>query len=315
MPDLPPADNSIVADAVRGHWADRWLPEPWKPYARLARLERPIGWWLLLWPCWWSSVMATDLLGHPPNLWHLALFLVGAVAMRGAGCTWNDILDRDLDARVQRTRSRPLPSGQLTVGQALVFLLGQALIGLAVLLLFNANTVFLGLLSLVVVAVYPLMKRVVDWPQLFLGLAFAWGALLGWTAAYGQLRSPAVLLYAGCVLWVIGYDTIYAHQDREDDALIGIRSTARLFGENTRRALALLYAAATALLAMAFADAGLGLAAYLGLAAGGLQLAWQVTMVDIADPDSCLMIFRSNQVYGWIVFLGLLVDSATKLAG
>jgi 4-hydroxybenzoate polyprenyltransferase len=315
MPDLPPAHNSVVADAVRGHWADRFLPDRLKPYARLARLERPIGWWLLLWPCWWSSLMATDVPGYPPNVWHLALFLVGAVAMRGAGCTWNDILDRDLDAKVQRTRSRPLPSGQVTVRQAFAFLVLQALVGLAVLLQFNTTTVELGLLSLAVVAVYPLMKRVIDWPQLFLGLAFSWGALLGWTAAYGQLRSPALLLYAGCILWVIGYDTIYAHQDREDDALIGVRSTARLFGKNTRLALAILYAGATGLFVMAFADAGLGLLAFVGLAAGALHLAWQVMAIDIDDPQTCLTIFRSNQVYGWIVFVGLLVDSAARLAG
>jgi 4-hydroxybenzoate polyprenyltransferase len=313
MPELPSTHNSVVADAVRGHWADRLLPEAWKPYARLARLERPIGWWLLLWPCWWSSLMATDAPGYPPNLWHLLLFLVGAIAMRGAGCTWNDILDRDLDGKVARTRSRPLPSGQVTVRQALLFLAAQALIGLAVLIQFNATTVALGLLSLLVVAVYPLTKRVLDVPQLFLGIAFSWGALLGWTAAYGQLQLPALLLFAGGISWVVGYDTIYAHQDREDDALIGVRSTARLFGRRTRPALALLYAATIGLFGWAFLAAGLGAAAYVGLAVGAAQLAWQVAVVDIDDPDKCLMIFRSNHVFGWLLFAGLLIDSAIKL--
>ena len=198
MPDASP-DNGAIADAVRGHWTDR-LPPEWQPYVRLARLDRPIGWWLLLWPCWWSSLMATDGPGYPPNLWHLALFLVGAVAMRGAGCTYNDILDRDIDAAVLRTRGRPLPSGQVTVGEAILFLLAQALIGLIVLLQFNTQTIFLGLFSLVVIAVYPFAKRVVDWPQVVLGVAFAWGALLGWTAAYGRIQTPALLLFAGTML-------------------------------------------------------------------------------------------------------------------
>jgi 4-hydroxybenzoate polyprenyltransferase len=313
MPDLSPRHNSVVADAIRGHWADRILPEAWRPYARLARLERPIGWWLLLWPCWWSSLLATDAGGLPPNLWHLALFLVGAVAMRGAGCTWNDILDRDLDAAVARTRSRPLPSGQVSVTQALVFLAAQAAVGLLVLVQFNGPTILLGLASLLVVATYPLMKRFVDWPQLFLGLAFSWGALMGWSAIYAAVDPPALLLYAGAILWVIGYDTIYAHQDREDDALIGVRSTARLFGENTRPVLALLYAGAITLFTAAFARAALGIPAYLALVAGALHLAWQVKAVDIDDPDNCLRVFRANNAFGWIIFAGLAGEALFRL--
>jgi 4-hydroxybenzoate polyprenyltransferase len=313
MPDLSPPHNTVVADAVRGHWADRLLPERAKPYARLARLERPIGWWLLLWPCWWSSLLATDAARLPPNLWHLALFLVGAVAMRGAGCTWNDILDRDLDAQVARTRSRPLPSGQVSVGQALAFLALQAAIGLAVLVQFNGQTILVGLLSLVVVAVYPLVKRVFDVPQLALGVAFSWGALVGWTGENGALATPALLLYAGAILWVIGYDTIYAHQDREDDALIGVRSSARLFGRRTRPALAVLYAGATVLFAAAAWTAGLGLLALLGVAAGAVHLAWQVATIDIDDPQNCLRLFRSNALYGWIVFAGLAAEALLAL--
>ena len=228
-------DDSIVADAVRGHWADRIIPPSLRPYARLARLERPIGWWLLLWPCWWSSVLATDAAGlRFPDFWHLALFLVGAIAMRGAGCTYNDIVDRDLDAQVARTRSRPIPSGQVTARQAAIFLVLQALIGLAVLLQFNSFAIALGVLSLITVAIYPFMKRFTWWPQIGLGLAFSWGALMGWPAAFGRLDWPAIVLYAGSISWVIGYDTIYAHQDKEDDALIGVKSLALRLGDGSK---------------------------------------------------------------------------------
>jgi 4-hydroxybenzoate polyprenyltransferase len=314
-PDVPkrqPGTKAILADALTGHWTER-LPDHWKPYARLARLDRPVGWWLLLWPCWWSSLMATNGPGYPPNLLHLVLFLIGAIVMRGAGCTYNDILDRDIDAAVLRTRDRPLPSGQVTVGEAIVFLFAQALVGLIVLLQFNTQTILLGLVSLVVVAIYPLAKRVVDWPQLFLGIAFSWGALLGWTAAYGRLQAPAILLFAGGLMWTVGYDTIYAHQDREDDELIGIRSTARLFGHRTWPFLVVIYAGATAFIGWAFWMAGLGIPAFVGLAAGAVQLGWQIVILDIEDPANCLRVFRSNQYYGWIVFGGLLADSIVTM--
>ena len=308
---MTPADIP-VADRVRGHWADRYLPVAWRPYARMARLERPIGWWLLLWPCWWSSVLATNAAGQWPNLWHLVLFLIGAIAMRGAGCTYNDIVDRDLDAQVARTRSRPIPSGQVTVTQAKVFLAVQALIGLAVLLQFNAFTVMLGAASLVTVAIYPFLKRVTNWPQLGLGIAFSWGALMGWAAVFGRLGGEPVLLYLGAILWTIGYDTIYAHQDKDDDALIGVRSTARLFGELTRPLLTLFYAGATALFAAAYFFAGTGIFAYAGLTAGAVHLLWQVRTLDTSDPDNCLKLFRSNRDYGWIVFAGLVADGVTS---
>jgi 4-hydroxybenzoate polyprenyltransferase len=223
-----------VADST-GNWVDRLAPGWTRPYLRLARLDRPIGSWLLLLPCWWSAALAAIATPvRPPDLGqllsHLALFFIGAFAMRGAGCTWNDIVDRDLDARVERTRSRPIPSGQVGVGGAATFLVLQALLGLAVLLQFNRFTIFVGVASLAVVAIYPFMKRVTYWPQIVLGLAFSWGALMGWPAIFGRLDQPALLLYAGAICWVIGYDTIYAHQDREDDAFIGIKSTALLFG-------------------------------------------------------------------------------------
>ena len=308
-PDIP------VADRVRGHWADRWIPLAARPYARMARLERPIGWWLLLWPCWWSSVLATDAAGQWPNLWHLVLFLIGAVAMRGAGCTYNDIVDRDLDAEVERTRSRPIPSGAVTVRQAQVFMAALALVGLVVLLQFNWFTVGLGVLSLATVAIYPFLKRVTNWPQLGLGLAFSWGALMGWAAVFGRLDAAPLLLYAGAILWTIGYDTIYAHQDKEDDALIGVRSTARLFGENTKPALTVLYGGATILFAVAYFFAGAGIVAYLALIAGALHMAWQVRTLRADDPDNCLMLFRSNRDYGWIVFAGLLGDAVVRMWG
>ncbi len=299
-PDIP-----IIPDAIRGHWADRLLPAAWVPYARMARLERPIGWWLLLLPCWWSSALAADAAHIIPNLGHLILFLVGAVAMRGAGCTYNDIVDRDLDAEVARTRTRPIPSGQVSVRNAKTFLVVQALVGLLVLLQFNRFTILLGVLSLATIAIYPFMKRITDWPQVALGLAFSWGALMGWGAIFSGLAWAPLLLYAGAILWTVGYDTIYAHQDKEDDAIIGVRSTALLFGARTKPLLALFYGGATALFAAAFIAAGAGIIAYAGLALGAFHMAWQVRTLSIDDPDNCLRLFRSNRDYGLIVSPGL----------
>jgi len=301
-----------VADSI-GNWVDTLAPVWSRPYLRLARLDRPIGSWLLLIPCWWSSALAAVAARAPaPSLAHLALFFVGAFAMRGAGCTWNDIVDRDLDAAVERTRSRPIPSGQVSVAKAALFLLLLALIGLSVLLTFNGFTVALGILSLVVVAVYPFMKRFTYWPQVVLGLAFSWGALMGWAAAFGSLAAPALLLYAGSIAWVIGYDTIYAHQDREDDALIGIKSTALLFGERTKPMLALFYGIAVILLGAAGFSAGAGGAFALGLLAFAVHLAWQIARLDIGSPDNCLAVFKSDRDAGLILFAGLLLDAALR---
>src|SRR5690242_5752958 len=221
-----------VADAT-GNWVDGLAPVSLRPYLRLARLDRPIGSWLLLMPCWWSLGLAGMRMETLPRLWHIVLFFIGAFAMRGAGCTWNDIVDRDLDGRVERTRSRPIPSGQVSVAQAAAFMVAQALIGLAVLLQFNRFAVATGIASLAIVAVYPFMKRITWWPQVVLGLAFSWGALMGFAVMLATIDATALALYAGSIAWVIGYDTIYAHQDAEDDALIGVRSTARLFGART----------------------------------------------------------------------------------
>ncbi len=227
-----------VADAT-GNWVDTRAPSWSRPYLRLARFDRPIGSWLLLMPCWWSAALAAGVLGDIRQLPLVTvLFFVGAFVMRGAGCTWNDITDRDLDAKVERTRSRPIPAGQVSVAQAAAFLVVQALIGLVVLLQFNRFAVATGIASLVIVAIYPFMKRITWWPQIVLGLAFSWGALMGFAATLGRIDAAALWLYAGSISWVIGYDTIYAHQDAEDDALIGIKSTALLFGARTRPALA-----------------------------------------------------------------------------
>lgn len=302
-------DTGPVADAVKRHWVDTVLPAPVRPYARLARWERPIGWWLLLWPCWWSLAMATaHVEASMINLWYLVLFWVGAVAMRGAGCTYNDLVDRDIDDKVERTRSRPIPAGQVTPRQALGFLVIQALVGLLVLVQFNAFTILLGLASLAVVALYPFMKRVTNWPQLFLGLAFSWGALVGWAATTGSLSMAPVFMYLGGILWTIGYDTIYAHQDKEDDAIVGVHSTARLFGEKTRLALVILYGGATLLFATAVFFAGLSWPAYAGVAAGAVHLGWQMKKLDIDNPDECLRLFKSNAQYGWLLFAGMLLS-------
>jgi 4-hydroxybenzoate polyprenyltransferase len=303
-----------VADAT-GNLVDTWAPVWTRPYLRLARLDRPIGSWLLLMPCWWSAALAHIAARDPvPPFIHLLLFLIGAFAMRGAGCTWNDIVDRDIDARVERTRSRPLPSGQVSVTQAAAFLVMQALVGLLVLVQFNRFAIATGIASLAIVVVYPFMKRITYWPQVTLGLAFSWGALMGWAAAFGSLAAPALILYAGSIAWVIGYDTIYAHQDREDDALIGVKSTALLFGARTKTMLLLFYALAVVLIGAAGWLAGGGFAFAIGLAGFAAHLGWQIRRLDIDDPGLCLRLFKSNRDAGLILFAGMLADAALTSA-
>ena len=297
-----------VADAT-GNWVDGLAPPFARPYLRLARLDRPIGSWLLLMPCWWSVGLAGMRVEQFPSLWHVVLFFIGAFAMRGAGCTWNDLVDRNLDRLVERTRSRPIPSGQVTVAEATAFMVAQALIGFLVLIQFNRFTVFTGLASLLVVAIYPFMKRITYWPQIVLGLAFSYGALMGWPAAFGRLDWPAIVLYAGSISWVIGYDTIYAHQDREDDLLIGIKSTALLFGENTRPMLAGFYCGAVVLIGIAGLTAGGRLIFVLGLIAFAAHLAWQVVRLDINDSAYCLKLFKSNRDAGLILFGAMLLEA------
>ncbi|MEM7022695.1 MAG: 4-hydroxybenzoate octaprenyltransferase [Pseudomonadota bacterium] len=294
------ADPPIVADR-QWNWLD-WLPAWLRPYGVLARWDRPIGSWLLLWPCWWGVVLASPL----PDPWLMVLFAIGAIAMRGAGCVINDLIDRDLDAKVERTRHRPLASGQLGVPQALAFLAIQLLIGLLVLHSFNGFTVALGFAVMPLVLIYPLMKRITWWPQAYLGLTFNWGALVGWSAVTGSLSMPAILLYAAGFFWTLGYDTIYAHQDKADDALIGIKSSARKLGGATIPWLWGFYGVTLALLVLAGLLNGAGPWFIAGLVLAALHFTWQIRTVDIDDPASCLRRFRSNRELGLLVFLAIL---------
>ena len=290
----------------------RLWPRPWWPYVQLARLDRPIGWQLLLLPCWWSTALVADAAHAWPRLDHLLLFLVGAVAMRGAGSTFNDIVDRDLDREVERTRGRPVASRQVSVVQASVFLVVQALVGAAVLFSLNRFTIALGLASLLVVALYPFAKRVTNWPQAVLGLAFAYGALMGWAAFAGSLAVPALWLYGAAIFWTIGYDTIYAQQDTRDDAIVGIGSTALFFGPHVRAGVAGLYTVSALACLAAVTTAGLGWAAYAGWAVFTGHCAWQVLRIDGEAPGRPLALFRSNRWAGLALFVGLALDAALR---
>jgi 4-hydroxybenzoate polyprenyltransferase len=322
---------TAATDIPRGSWIDRLLPAPARPYARLMRLDRPIGTWLLLFPCWWGFFLASpgDVLGggvalqlwrsvttsDPLGLWVVAmglLFAIGAVVMRGAGCTYNDIVDRDFDAKVARTALRPIPSGQITVRQAVVFLIAQLLVGLLILLAFNRFTILLGILSLALVFTYPLMKRVTYWPQAFLGLTFNWGALMGWAAVTGGLGLPALALYAGGIAWTLHYDTIYAHQDKEDDALVGVKSTALKLAAHTKPWLVGFSIATVVLFEIAAALAHLGWPAMLAVAAVALHLTWQILTVELDDPADCLAKFRSNRWIGWILLAGIIAGQLLR---
>ena len=293
---LPDSINSRLLGLAPAHW---------RPFIQLARIDRPIGWQLLLLPCWWSAALAGVAQNHGPNLWHLVLFLIGAVAMRGAGSTYNDLVDREIDAKVERTRNRPLPSGRVTPFAAKVFMVAQSLVGAMVLFSLNWFSVGLGLASLLIVAAYPFMKRVTSWPQAVLGLAFAYGGLMGWAAAMGALAAPAFLIYGAAIAWTVAYDTIYALQDARDDAIIGVRSTARLFGGRVRLGVAGFYAAAVAMALTAVALVGGGLFAFAGVAGFALHLGWQVIMIDPASTERSLRLFRSNRDAGLILFAGL----------
>ncbi|MFL1876012.1 4-hydroxybenzoate octaprenyltransferase [Hansschlegelia beijingensis] len=306
--------NAPVADAPPANWVDRRAPSAWRPYLRLARADRPIGAWLLFWPCAWSSALAAVASGAPwPNPWHLALFAIGSVAMRGAGCAYNDLVDRDIDAQVARTRSRPLPSGQITPKAAAVFLGVLLLVGLAVLLALPPFAILVGFCSVLPVALYPFMKRVTWWPQAMLGVCFGWGALMGWSATFQSLAAAPLLLHGAAFLWIIGYDTIYAHQDKEDDALVGVGSTALLFGPRTRPILTGLYAGAAVLLGLAAWAAGAGALSFLGVLAFAAHCAWQIARLDIDEPALCLMLFKSNREAGALVFFGFCADALLRI--
>jgi len=310
---LPETPHARVADAAPTNMFDQIAPRWALPYGHLARFDRPIGAWLLLFPCWWGQALAEVKAGHVyPNLWYLVLFLIGAFVMRGAGCTLNDIIDRDIDAQVARTAIRPLPSGALNVRQAVAFFILQCFIGLAVLTQLNAFSIGLGIASLGVVAAYPFMKRITYWPQAVLGLAFNWGALLGWSALTGRLDLAPLLLYAGGVSWTLAYDTIYAHQDKGDDVRVGVKSTALLFGHATKRWLLAFFGLALILIlaAAAVAQAASPLL-FLALAGAGAHALWQVVAVDLDDAGDCLAKFRSNRDFGLIVLAGIVAARAT----
>jgi len=291
-----------ASDIPAGHWIDRLAPPATRPYLRLARIDRPIGTWLLVLPCWWSVALATP---SWPDLWLLVLFAIGALVMRGAGCTLNDIADRHFDGRVARTANRPIPSGAVSVPQAVVYMLALCLVGLGVLVQFNPFAIAVGAASLIFVAIYPFMKRITYWPQAVLGIVFNWGALLGWAAVRGDLGAPAVLLYCAGILWTLGYDTIYAHQDREDDLMIGLKSTALLFGPSTRPWLAGFYTGAVLLTGAAGFLAELSWPFYAALAIAALHLGWQVATIDIDDAKGCLVRFKSSRDFGLILFIGI----------
>ena len=309
-------NNGTVADAYTRNWVDTYAPKATRPYLRLNRADRPIGTWLLLLPCWWGLSLAMIYDGQTSwyDLWIFVSCAMGAFLMRGAGCTWNDISDRDFDGRVARTRSRPIPSGQVSVKGATIWMLIQALVSFAILLTFNAAAIRLGVLALIPVAIYPFAKRFTWWPQVFLGLAFNWGALLAWTAHTGQLDAPAVVLYLAGIAWTLFYDTIYAHQDTEDDALIGVKSTARLFGEDTGKWLRRFLMATVGLMGIAVVFSALPNASVLALAvaiggpwAMGWHMAWQLRGLDIHNTDKMLQLFRVNRDTGIIPLLSFTI--------
>ncbi len=291
-------------DIRGGSWVDRYLPATARPYARLARWDRPIGWWLLLLPCWWATALAAP---QRPDPGLLALFWFGAVVMRGAGCTLNDIIDRDIDAAVERTRVRPIPSGQVTVFQALLFMVAQLALGAVVLFSLRPQVIGLGFAVLVLIATYPFMKRITFWPQLFLGLNFNWGALIGWVAVTGHLAFPAFCLYLAGVAWTLGYDTIYAHQDKADDVRIGVKSTALRFGEASKRWVGGFYAVTVAGLALALLAVQANRIATLPLILVAAHFVWQLVAWRMDDPADCLAKFKSNRNAGLLIFLTCLL--------
>lgn len=298
-----------IADALPNSWVERILPQAALPYAQLMRLDRPIGWWLLLLPCWWGLLLAHVQLGDArPNLYYALLFLLGAIIMRGAGCTGNDLVDRKIDAQVARTRNRPIPSGRVSPTAAALFIIGQAMLGLVILLQFNRFTVWLSIASLLIVAVYPFMKRITYWPQLVLGLAFNWGALVGWTSLTGSLVLAPALLYAGGVLWTLAYDTIYAHQDMEDDVLVGVKSTALKFGERSKTIIAIFFTTALILIDAAVWQAGGSWVAHAGVALAALHALWQVKTFEPANSPLALRLFKTNKWFGLIITAAFFTD-------
>ncbi len=310
-PEKISADAGTTPADATASWISNHAPARTRPFLQLARLDRPVGAWLLLWPCWWSLAFASPASGRQwPDFTLVVLFAIGAVLMRGAGCTLNDLFDRNIDGRVERTRGRPLPNGAVTIGAAILFMLSLSLAGLMVLLQFNKLAIWVGLASIPLVIVYPLMKRITYWPQLFLGLTFNWGALLGWAAATGGLAPAPLCLYVAGIFWTLGYDTIYAHQDKEDDALVGVKSSALRLGENTLPWLWGFYSAAITAFAIAGVLADMSWPFYISVLLVALHLAWQASAVDISNSDDCLRKFKSNAHLGWVLFIGAILGAA-----
>lgn len=300
----PDSASDIRPDA----WILRVAPDSWRPYLKLIRADRPIGTWLLLIPCLWSVTLASDVAGlGAPSLWYIALFAVGSFVMRGAGCVINDLWDRDIDSRVARTADRPIASGEVSVKAGMIFLSGLLLIGLIVLLQFNISAITLGMASLGLIAVYPLMKRITYWPQAFLGITFNWGALLAWAAVQGDVGEVAVMIYVAGILWTLGYDTIYGHQDKEDDIHVGVKSSSIKLGAKTRPFVLMTYMGAVILLCGAGGAIGMTWFYFASLAVVTVQFIWQIATLNIDDPDNCLARFKSNRDAGLIIFIGCLL--------
>jgi 4-hydroxybenzoate polyprenyltransferase len=284
-------------------WIDIYIPSVLKPYCRLARLDRPIGTWLLLLPCWWSLALASP---GWPSPFYICLFGLGALVMRGAGCTINDLVDKDFDRKVTRTSTRPIASGDISILKALLFLGLQMSLGFLVLIQLNAYSIWLGISSLGLIAIYPFMKRMTYWPQAFLGFTFNWGALVGWTTITGELSAAPLFIYAGGFFWTLGYDTIYAHQDKSDDILIGVKSTAIKFGEDSKLWISAFYVISLSLIGVSGYIISLAWPFYLGLVICAFQLTWQVKTLDIGDPKNCLKRFKSNRGFGLILFVAII---------
>jgi 4-hydroxybenzoate polyprenyltransferase len=299
----------LTPDALQNHWSLRLLPDWARPYGRLMRLERPIGWQLLFWPCAFGSLLASIAADVPVlQWWHLVLFFVGSIIMRGAGCTLNDIADRDIDAKVARTALRPIPAGEVSARNAAVFLVGLLAAGFLILIQFNLFTIGVGIASLALVVIYPFMKRITNWPQVVLGLVFSWGALVGWTAQTESFGWPMVAIYSASVIWIIGYDTIYAFQDIEDDSQIGIGSSALALGEKAKPFVGACYAVLLALTGAAMWGVGAGWPSYVGLVLSATQMIWQLSTSDLADKQGCLRRFKSNTYVGALISAGLALD-------
>ena len=312
MTETAKSEAVAASDIPKGAWVDKYLPARLRPYARIARFDRPIGTWLLLFPGWWSVSLATTdwspaTSGLSQTLWFFVLFGIGAAVMRGAGCTFNDISDREFDAKVARTADRPIPSGAVSVRQAIFYLVSLSLIGCLILIQFNPFAIGLGAASLLLVAIYPFMKRITYWPQFVLGLAFNWGALLGWAVVRGDVQAPALILYAAGIFWTLGYDTIYAHQDKEDDLIVGVKSSALRLGAHTRPWLVIFYVAAVVLVGLSGWLMHLSWPFYGALGLAALQASWQVAIVSLDDPDDCLSKFKSNRLFGWLLLAGFIL--------